>query len=422
MPPVAGGDVVRMMQWVLRVAILGLLLLGDVRLLLSGGESWRLSAGLALSVALAAIYLAGVRASEEHPERRRSRWWLSIVTTLWVGLLVTHSEFAWLAFPLFFMHMSILQVRHALVAITMMLVAVIGGLGHARGLSAGVIMGPALGAVVAVLVSLGYRALHDESARRLAALEELRQTRDELARTNREAGRLAERERLAREIHDTLAQGLSSLVLLSRGIDRQLGQIDRGDQSGATGGEPDHLAEARTLAHRAEATASSNLAEARRFVRALTPASLASRSLPEALSRLIAEQQERYPGTVWEFHLDGDPEPLATEVEVTLLRAAQASLANVAQHAGASRSVCSLAFGGGEVTVDVVDDGCGFDPTQPPGPDSFGLSGLRRRVEAAGGSCEVESEPGRGTAVALRFPTGRGGSGTTPAPEKGPAQ
>lgn len=393
--PVSGSDVLRVMRWSMRVAMLGLLGVGIVRLVLVPDQvSWRFSTGLALSLAFVLIYLSGVRRSEERPESRANRWWLATLTSLWTLLLLLNPEFTWVSFPLFFSHMSLLRIRHALVAIMCMLLVSIAVLGHDRGLSAGVALGPTLGAVVAVLVSWGYRALVDESESRQRALDALRETRDELAASHREAGQLAERSRLAREIHDTLAQGLSSLVLTTRNARACLDRVS----------PTDDVETACALLLQAEHTASENLAEARRFVRGLTPRALASASLVDALERLIIERRERTPQIHWERRIDGTPRPLPTEVEVTLLRAAQASTENVLQHADASRVVVSVAFSDAEVTLDIADDGVGFDPDDAPGPDSFGIRGITERAEAVGGVCVVESSPGDGTVIGLRCP------------------
>ena len=124
----------------------------------------------------------------------------------------------------------------------------------------------------------------------------------------------------------------------------------------------------------------------------------------DALERLIIERRERTPQIHWELRIDGTPRPLPTEVEVTLLRAAQASTENVLQHADASRVVVSVAFSDAEVTLDIADDGVGFDPDDAPGQDSFGIRGITERAEAVGGVCVVESSPGDGTVIGLRCP------------------
>nr|RZI33910.1 Signal transduction histidine-protein kinase/phosphatase DegS [Cryobacterium sp. SO1] len=108
--------------------------------------------------------------------------------------------------------------------------------------------------------------------------------------------------------------------------------------------------------------------------------------------------------------MTGDPIALPMPLETTLLRIAQGSLANVAQHARANRAEVTLSYMTDEVALDIVDDGRGFTLTAATAqsPDSFGLVAIRQRVEALGGSFVLESAPGHGTAVAVRFPIREG--------------
>ncbi|HEY1155447.1 MAG TPA: ATP-binding protein, partial [Arthrobacter sp.] len=203
-----------------------------------------------------------------------------------------------------------------------------------------------------------------------------------------------------REIHDTLAQGLSSIVLLGRAAEQSLADGDAATASGR-------------LALMQE-TAADNLAEARSFVRGLTSPQLEGTTLVEALRRLCdtTEAAAAASGSALRCRLevDGEPQELTQPVRVTLLRAAQASLANVREHARASTAVVSVAFLGSEVTMDVYDDGTGFDASAPAGAaaaadgSGYGLRSLRERVTALNGSLAVESAPGEGTVVAIRLP------------------
>jgi signal transduction histidine kinase len=276
------------------------------------------------------------------------------------------------------------------------------------------VLGPVLGAGFAVVTGLAYRALYLEGEAQRLAADELRRTRAELARSQHEAGVAAERERLAREIHDTLAQGLSSIVLVARAAEKSLAS---GDLATA--------AERFALVRR---TAADNLSEARSFVRGLTTPRLQESSLPETLKRLCRDTETlaapRGEGLRCRFELVGDAAELPPQYSVTLLRASQASLANVRLHAKAHTAVVTMAFLGDEVTLDVYDDGMGFTP-EAAGPgvagradgSGFGLRSLAARVAELDGSMEVESEPGEGTVVAVRLPlTG------SPAPAKEPRQ
>ncbi|MCX5416724.1 sensor histidine kinase [Streptomyces sp. NBC_00059] len=205
----------------------------------------------------------------------------------------------------------------------------------------------------------------------------------------REAGVEDERRRLAAEIHDTLAQGLTGIIA-------QL-------QAHTSTADP---ARAREHLDRAAALARHSLGEARRSVHNLVPAALEHDDLPGALKKTVAGWSERT-GVRAEFTVTGTVEPLHDEVGATLLRIAEEALANAARHADAARAGVTLSYMGDEITLDIRDDGCGFDPAALPshsGRGGFGLGGMRARAERIAGTVEVESEPGLGTAVSARVP------------------
>ncbi|MDT0450086.1 sensor histidine kinase [Streptomyces hesseae] len=347
---------------------------------LAGRPSAGPLAVLPLGALLAAVYAAGT----VRPARRPGLW-LSAVTALWLALLALDHGFSYVAFPLFFLFLRALPVRWAHPAVAAATAAVVAAQATAPGgLTVAKVIGPAAGAAVAILTAYGYAALHRESQRRERLIDDLVRTRDELAAAQREAGRLAERQRLAREIHDTLAQGLSSIVLLARAA------------------ETAERDTARERVREIGLTAADNLAEARRFVQALTPPALEDAPLPEALRRVTART---VPGAV--FRLDGEPCPLPVETEVALLRLTQEALANVARHARAEHTAVTLAFLDGQVALDIYDDGVGFAPGRGPadGRRTFGLHGMRERIAGLGGTFTVESAPGEGTAIAATVPT-----------------
>jgi signal transduction histidine kinase len=218
-----------------------------------------------------------------------------------------------------------------------------------------------------------------QSVGRRTVIAELEETRAELAAVSHRAGVLAERERLAREIHDTLAQGFTSVVVLL-----ELAESDVDTDPAA----------ARHRLTIARETARQNLAEARALVAALTPVDLQAAPLPEAIGRLV-DRFAAETGVPARLTVTGEPRALPANMEVVLLRAAQEALTNVRKHAGAGRV---------EVTLDgavltVADDGAGFDPASPTG--GYGLAGMRRRVEEIGGSVSIASGPG-GTTVEVR--------------------
>jgi signal transduction histidine kinase len=205
----------------------------------------------------------------------------------------------------------------------------------------------------------------------------------------REAGVLEERQRMAREIHDTIAQGLTGVIT----------QLEAARHAADRPAEHErHLANAERLAR-------DSLSEARRSVDGALPAALEAASLPDALREVARDWSERT-GVPAELSVTGDGVTLDPEIEVTLLRTAQEALANVEKHAHAGRARLTLSFMGDVVTLDVRDDGVGFDAQRPEPAHSggFGLHGMRQRVARVAGTLEIESEPGGGTAISARVP------------------
>lgn len=394
----ASGMVLRVLRIALHAGFAVLLTVGSARLLATEPGQPSSYAALAVAVVLAAVYAAGTVLETLQPALvRHGAYWLAAVTAIWVVLVALSADFSWLAFPLFFLHLRILGPRHAVAAVAALTAAVVlSQWWHAGEFSLPLLVGPVVGAVFAVIMGMAYRALYTEAVNQRRALEELQRTRAELAETQHRAGVLAERERLARDIHDTLAQGLSSIVLVSRSAGSAL-------RAGNT-------ESARKRLQTVQETAAENLAEARRFVRGITapeePLASSLRRLCESTERQAAA---RGGSLRCRFAVNGDAVGLPAPYEVTLLRAAQASLANVAAHAGAATAVVTLGYLDGDVTLDIYDDGAGFDPASLPETPrgdgtGFGLLSLRERARALHGTLSVESEPGEGTVVALRLP------------------
>ncbi|WP_079178296.1 sensor histidine kinase [Streptomyces mangrovisoli] len=381
----------RTLTWCLHLLVLGLLALTAGRAVVDGPAH----AGVivAASVVCGLVYAAGSTLPRVRRSRRAAALWLAAVGVCWVGLLVLSPDAVWVAFPLYFLQLHLLPRRAGLAAVAATAaVAVAGFAAHQDSFSPAMAIGPALGAAVAVAVVWGYQALYRESEQRRRLIEELVATRADLAAAQHTAGVLAERDRLAREIHDTLAQGLSSIQLLLRAAERALPHA------------PDNAAR---YVGQARQAAVDNLAEARRFVAALTPPTLEGTNLAGALDRLCAATSARHPLTA-RFHLTGDPAPLATAHEVALLRIAQSALANTVAHAEATTADVTLTYLGDQVALDLVDNGRGFDPARLPVPNpeagGFGLTGMRARAQALGGTFTVASAPDRGTALTARVP------------------
>jgi signal transduction histidine kinase len=232
------------------------------------------------------------------------------------------------------------------------------------------------------------------------------------AERGRVTGVLAERQRLAHEIHDTLAQGFTSIVT----------QLEAADQVLATA--PDV---AREHLDRARRTARDNLTEARRTVEALRPQPLERAALSEALRDVVDRWRAGHGEPIAvSITVDGQPSTAPPDTDAALLRVAQEALTNVARHAGATRVDLTLSYLDDLVLLDIADDGVGFAADAVTGGSveagGYGLLAMRERMLGVGGDLVVESAPGDGTTVAARIPlpgrdglrqSGQGGRGKT---------
>ncbi len=210
-----------------------------------------------------------------------------------------------------------------------------------------------------------------------------------LGQSARDAAVLDERNRLAREIHDTLAQGFTGIVVQLEAAEDILG---------------DNPTAARAHLDRARLLARSSLTEARRSVQALRPQALESEDLVHALARAADNLTAGTP-THAEVHIYGPPRPLPPDTESALLRIGQEALTNALRYAAAAHIRLGLTFHPAGVALQVEDDGQGFDPracTRTPG---FGLIGMRERAARLGGTLTVTSRPGAGTTILAEMPT-----------------
>ncbi|MET0977117.1 MAG: sensor histidine kinase [Leifsonia sp.] len=348
----------------------------------SSGAIIALSAVLAVTYGLGAFLVRPARAHGRLPGLA----WLGLLTLEWAVLLWLSPEAAYLVFPLFFLYLHLLGRWWGSVAIVAATIVAIVALGLHGGWTVGGVVGPLVGAGVALLIGLGYQALAREAVEREALMQELLATRGQLAATEHESGVLAERARLAREIHDTLAQGLSSIQMLLYAAERA-----DPDRPGV-----EHIRLARE-------TAAANLADARRFIRELTPPELDDQGLGGALRRL-ADSQWSTQGLSVTVRVS-DALTLPMYLQTALLRIAQGAIANVIQHAHATSATITLVVDHDELRFTVADDGDGFDPLAvaavPGRSDSFGLQATRERVQQLGGTLTVDSAPGRGTTLSV---------------------
>jgi signal transduction histidine kinase len=321
----------------------------------------------------------------------RARWaapaWILALTMLWAALVWLAPDGAYLVFPMFFLYLHVLPGALGVGAVVAGTAIAIAALGSHHGFSVGGVLGPLVGAGVAILIGLGYRALALEAREREELVSELLLTRERLAETERQQGALAERARLAREIHDTVAQGLSSIQMLLRAAERDAPE----------GAALRHVRLARE-------TAAENLAETRRFIRELTPATLDG-GLAAALHRLAADQSRRAGLRIDVEVGDGaggeGGVALPMDTQSALLRIAQGAVSNAVRHSAAGRARIALRREGEAVVLVVSDDGVGFDPARvavrEADRDSFGLRAIEERARQLGGTLEIDSAPGSGT-------------------------
>jgi signal transduction histidine kinase len=315
---------------------------------------------------------------------------------IWASLLVLHGLFALLMFSAYHLACSMPKpVRRALpriAAVSAILVATEsvrrGDVDPLQLLFYGAVT-LALGLFIAMT-----QTIHEQSEERRRLIAQLEATRSELAESERRAGVLAERQRLAREIHDTLAQGFASIVTLYEAARVEVGSrpevaLRRLEEVGRT--------------------ARASLAEARRVVSALRPEPLEQATLAGALDRLVREFGAET-GIGARSTVGGELRQLEPEGEATLLRIAQEALANVRKHAGASEVALTLTYLDDATRLDVRDDGVGFEPMSAGRvrngwqAGGFGLTSMRERLESQGGTLMIESTPGGGTTIAATLP------------------
>lgn len=216
-----------------------------------------------------------------------------------------------------------------------------------------------------------------------AAIENAR-----LSERMREYAVIEERNRLARELHDSVTQSLFSVTLLA---DASLALIDR---------DP---AKARERLERANELAQGALAEMRDLIFQLRPMTLKEEGLLSALRKHLVAIHSRH-GVLVDLRVEGVERRLVSAVEDAAFRIIQETLNNVVKHARVDRAEVVLTFAGAGVTVQTVDQGLGFDPGRASAGPTFGMASMRERVESVGGTLEVASYPGEGTRIIAWLP------------------
>ncbi|MDO4791445.1 MAG: sensor histidine kinase [Buchananella hordeovulneris] len=357
-----------------------------------------LQISLVCALAILAWHTAGTVFPVRPFSRRAAAWWLVGFAFIWLAAVAVSPEFVWVSFLLWLLAGHLLSLPWGIAfSLAVLILTVTAPVLHHGSTTYSNVIGPVIGAVFTFGISRGYLLLLRDAAERerlLASLtraqQEMSQLQDELALTQRRSGAIAERTRLSRDIHDTVAQSLSSIRLLAHA-----GAASTGDVA------------ARHTFTQVEALSGQSLADVRRIVAELAPTELEHGALATALQDML-ERLHTQAGLQTELNIDDSLPVLPTEVEVALLRTAQSALSNVRLHSGAARVVVSLIDAGDSVRLDIIDDGRGFDllaweqGTLATG--SYGLRFMRTRLRELGGGIDIETAPGEGTALSVHLP------------------
>ncbi|QDZ43293.1 sensor histidine kinase [Corynebacterium sp. sy039] len=318
--------------------------------LVKDGMSWALAA-------FCFIYIVGMWL-------RPRGLWLLLVVGAWAVLLASAPTAAFIAFALFFLLIRFLPMRAAIPAVSAVTIIAIGALAYSKGWTVGGVIGPIMGAVVAIGLGIGFRMLRRETA-------------------------AAERMRLAGEIHDTVAQGLVSIQMLLFSAERRLAEETLTD--------PQILQDLRL----ARNTAENNLEETRRIIAALQSPSLERGDLPFALQQIVDTTPM---GEKLQFGVDGTIRTIPQKTQQEILRITQSLVSNVVKHSHATAARVTLTYQPETLTVDVVDNGRGMDVVSTQF-SPVGLAAIQRKTRALGGTMTIESEPGHGCGISVEIPT-----------------
>lgn len=337
---------------------------------------------ISIMITLSTAYVAGLARWDQ-----LGRWrpvWVAALLVAWLALVIlaplARFPVAWCAVPLACLVVQALKPGAAVLTLT--------------GISAVLVFalrGPPFDPLAVLLPIGAVWAAAAMYRRQRRLLDELERMRTELAARQREAGALAERSRIARDLHDTLTQELAASRTLLQVADREWER------------SPD---QARKRVRTVARYLGDNLIEARRMIADLTPPALETDDLSTALAGLCARAHSYDPATEIRCATVGDPTPLPPNTTSDLLRMTQGALANVRDHAKAHRVTVTLRYGEGEVMVEVRDDGAGFIPGAAVTGTrrGFGLNAMRDRVRSHGGEFDIASAPGRGTVIRARVP------------------
>ncbi|MGJ3190389.1 sensor histidine kinase [Paenarthrobacter sp. FR1] len=334
---------------------------------------------VALAAAVCALYAMTAVLAHRWPGRGRRLWmpWMVALVAAWAALVIVAPSFAWCSFAIFFLARTVFRGWAGYVAGGATAAATAVGLFRMSDWTdVAMLLGPlAAGALLTLIY------------------DKIERDQERLAASEREAGIAAERERVSREIHDTVTQGLASSLLL----------LEAAQRSWPAEAAHDDVRRAADLLRR-------NLADTRSLVHELSAPGLESGPLPEALEHAARQYVDSI-----RVQVTGDARPLPSEVRHALLRVTQSAVANIKLHARADHASVTLGYLPDAVTLDVFDDGRGFDPGAVPPPSEtggYGLRAMQQRVEQLGGELSVESTPGEGTIIAAQLPLPAAGTET----------
>ncbi len=344
-------------------------------------------------------YAAGFIGMAKTRAQRLPFWWLAGLLGIWAAMLWVSPEFMWLAFSLWLLLGHQLPFFPSILwSVVVFALTIVAPYLHQGQTNIAAIAGPMVGGIFAWGISRGYLMLERDAQLRQNLVDSLIRTQDEmaamqeeLARSQHEAGVAAERTRLAREIHDTIAQQLSSIGLHAKaGLAAQ-----------------DLLKSGESL-ERIDELSGEALVDLRRIIAALAPAELDTQALSSALERIL-KKFEQDTGIHARLTVDTTLPVLEPSVQIALLRTGQSALANVQRHSSAKNVVVNLSAAANELRMDIVDDGVGFNPAvtmrdAPNQEGGYGLKAMAARLRQLGGGLYVESSPGEGTALCAHLP------------------
>jgi signal transduction histidine kinase len=388
------------LRWLVHALLYLLVAIAAVRVVVHLSDDFA-GIRLVLLVGLVSVYSIGARMASSRDGGHRGSWWslryLVPATVLWAAGFAFSPDAVWIAFGLDFAVLYALPVLGGVIALLVVTGIGVGGYALWQDqLGVAEVVGPVIGGLVALAVVSAVRALQDEIDERTRLARDLLEAQDTIARTQRETARAEERDRIARELHDTVAQSALSIQML---LDAARAALESGDTATAAR----HVSQARS-------TAALTSRQTRSFVDEDASADSA-RPLEDRLRDALEELSPGQAPPALSLRWDVPTEALSgasARVTRAAERMVRSLVGNVVQHSDARRAVVTVAAQAGDLTLDVVDDGVGFEPGADEG---FGLRTVRARARSVGGSVTIESTPGEGTAVQIVLPLAGGVGG-----------